>query len=392
MLGHLCRLGAAARFGIRCKPVAKPVGDSSSTSAACGANLTTEAAMTQLVPDKVLVPRPVASSLAELLDGATVREPMDKTLDSLSGASFERVERDGQRLVLKHLHVHDDWVARATGDLVPRAMLVWRSGLLDVLPPCIDPAYVGVAAGLGAGGFGAAVLLRDVSDDLVPEGADPLEPEVHAQLVEDMATLHAHLWGWTDTIGLLPLANRVFELSPLTGDIEAELGSSDVVPPLIRPGWERLRRSGRAGELAWELLEDASPLLRGLESGPSTFVHGDWKAGNLATSASTAASTQSTDHRTVLLDWAVPGQAPGPVDLAWYLAVNCDRLPESKEATIERYRAALDAAGIDTEPWWDAQLALALILGFMQLGWSKDGDELAWWADRVESAEHVLGT
>jgi hypothetical protein len=346
--------------------------------------------MIQLVPDKVLVPRPVASSLEELLDGATLREPMDKTRDSLSGATFERVERDGQRLVLKHLHAHDDWVARATGDLVPRAMLVWRSGLLDVLPPCIDPAYVGAAAGLGAGGFGAAILLRDVTDQLVPEGAGPLDPRVHAQLVEDMATLHAHMWGWTDHVGLMPLANRALELTPVTGDVEAELGSTDAVPPLLRPGWERLRGAGRAGELAWELLDDPSPLLRGLESGPSTFVHGDWKAGNLATSTAASTATATADRRTVLLDWAVPGQAPGPVDLAWYLAVNCDRLPESKEATIERYRTALDAAGIDTEPWWDAQLALALILGFVQMAWSKDGDELAWWADRVESTEHVL--
>ena len=47
------------------------------------------------------------------------------------------------------------------------------------------------------------------------------------------------------------------------------------------------------------------------------------------------------DGRTILLDWAYPGSGPACWDLCWYLALNQARLPESKEATIERFRAAL---------------------------------------------------
>ena len=198
-----------------------------------------------------------------------------------------------------------------------------------------------------------------------------------------MADLHAAFWGWEDTLGLQPLSHRLYELSPLTGDVEAELGSTDEVPPLLRPGWERLRAEApAAGALAWALLDDPGPLLAPLSAGPQTLVHGDWKAGNLGS---------DPDGRTILLDWAVPGQAPGPVDLAWYLAVNCDRLPESKDAVLVRYRLALEERGIDTARWWDEQVALALIVGFVQLGWNKHGDELAWWSDRVVAAAAHLG-
>ena len=61
---------------------------------------------------------------------------------------------------------------RATGDLRCRPLVVWCSGLLDRLPASIDHAIVGVAEGLGRNGWGAAILMRDVSPWLVPEGDD----------------------------------------------------------------------------------------------------------------------------------------------------------------------------------------------------------------------------
>jgi len=65
--------------------------------------------------------------------------------------------------------------------------------------------------------------------------------------------------------------------------------------------------------------------------------------------------------------------------------VNCDRLPESKEATITGYRDALARHGVDVAGWFDRQLELALLGAFVQLGWSKTdgGPELAWWVERV---------
>src|SRR5438445_9216430 len=109
----------------------------------------------------------IAASHDELLEGA-VREPMTKPGDSLSGSHFERVVIDGEPYVLKHLHVDDDWIQRAQGDLVTKPVVMWRSGLFGALPSCFDHTIVDVAAGLGRNGWGAAILMRDVSFAMVP--------------------------------------------------------------------------------------------------------------------------------------------------------------------------------------------------------------------------------
>jgi hypothetical protein len=78
------------------------------------------------------------------------------------------------------------------------------------------------------------------------------------------------------------------------------------------------------------------------------------------------------------------------VDLAWYLAVNYDRLPISKHDTIAAYHDALRRYNIVTDGWWERALALGLLGGFVQLGWSKTGDELAWWVDLALQAAPLL--
>ena len=67
--------------------------------------------------------------------------------DGKSGSTLERVVIDGERFVLKHLHPDDDWTMRGFGDLGCRPVEVWTSGLLDAVPPTIDHAVVGAAAG-----------------------------------------------------------------------------------------------------------------------------------------------------------------------------------------------------------------------------------------------------
>ena len=144
-----------------------------------------------------------------------------KTGDSKSGSAFERVVLDGQPFVVKYLHCDDDWIQRGTGDLRCRPLLVWRSGLLDALPAAVDHASVGCASGLGRHGWGAALLMRDVGEHLVPEGDQPLPLDRHERFLDHIAGLHAAFWGWRDTIGLMPMSHRYFELSPLTAETEA---------------------------------------------------------------------------------------------------------------------------------------------------------------------------
>jgi hypothetical protein len=322
----------------------------------------------------------VAPSVAELLAGATSREPM-RAADSKSGARFERVVIGGERFVVKYLHVDDDWIQRGTGDVACRPALMWRSGLLRALPAVIDHAVVGVADGLGRHGWGAAVLMRDVGPWLVPEGDTPLAADQEDAFIDHMAAMHARFWGFSDEIGLMPLANRYLTFGHHLPGTEARLGSGEVVPVLVGRGWQRLRdlAPGIAGAVA-DLLAAPWPLVAALERLPRTLVHGDWKCGNLGT---------LPDGRTVLLDWAMPGEAPPLVDLGWYLAVNSARLSRAKERLVDDFRAALERHGVVCGPWWDAAVDLCLLGAFCQLGWNKaldgPGPELDWWQERVRA-------
>ena len=76
---------------------------------------------------------------------------------------------------------------------------------------------------------------------------------------------------------------------------------------------------------------------------------GDWKMGNLGRHA---------DGRTVLVDQAYPGEAPGLYDLLWYVALNRQRLPVTEGSDHRGLPAALEAPGVDTGGWFERQLGL----------------------------------
>jgi len=323
--------------------------------------------------------RPVASSVEELLAGATKREAM-LTADSKSGARFERVTIDGEPHVVKYMHVDDDWIMRSTGDLACRPVTVWRTGILDRVPSCIDHAVVGCAAGLGRNGWGTALLMRDMSPWLVTEGDDPVPLDQHLRFIEHMATLHASFWGWHDTVGLTPDLHRFTEFSRDNVILEEERDWPDLVPPLVIEGWERYPAvAGEVADSVLALTADPTPLSDALRSCPRTFLHGDWKMGNLGS---------GPDGNTILLDWAMPGEGCPTLELAWYLAINAAKLPQSKEDSAAAYRSALESLGVPTAEWWDRALDLALLAGSVWFGWEKalggPGPELSWWVERAE--------
>jgi hypothetical protein len=333
-----------------------------------------------------LSPRKVASSIDELLVGAIRREPF-LTSDSKSGSAFERVTMtDGEQLILKHVHVDDDWTMRFNGDVGCHPAQVWAAGLMDVLPERIDHAVVGVASGLGRNGWGAAILMRDMSSAMVPPGDDVLPVEQHRGLIDDMAAFSASAWGWQDDVGLVPLGTRWTWFNHSSLATEAERGWPEPVPKIASDGWGRFAERAPAAihRAIDDLRRDPSPLVVRVRETPLTFVHGDWKLGNLGTGA---------DGRTVLIDWTYPGEGPCAYELAWYLAVNRARMPMTKEDTITQFRDALGRNGIDTHGWWDRQLALALLAALVIFGWEKalgDDDELGWWCDRAREGIALL--
>jgi len=339
------------------------------------------------------------SSVAELIADATERTALAGAAGK-SGARLERVVIGGQPYVLKHLDLAEDWTMRASGCLRGAPLLAWERGLLARLPACFNQPIVGVApedggagrpASGGAGGGrapsgGCAVLMRDVTPWLVPVSDEPIGLDQHLRFLRHMAALHAAFWACGSECEVVPVMHRYLELSPWLATAEAAVGSAHLVPRLVAQGWPRLAEvAPAAAAVVTPLARDPGPLVEALEATPQTFVHSNWKLDNLGT---------DEQGRTIVLDWEQPGRGAPLSDLAWYLAINCRRLPQGKQDAIAAYRQALEEQGIDTEPWWDRQLALCLLGALVQFGWEKAlggyDEELAWWETQAVRAAPLL--
>jgi hypothetical protein len=318
--------------------------------------------------------RPV-SDLIETATDRTVVRPSD----GKSTSTFERLVIDGERYFLKRLSPATDWIMRVTGDRVHRPYLVWRSGLMDALPRHIDPAVTAMeVTGVGDEAM-LSILMPDVAELLVPEGDEVIALSQHRGFIEHLAELSQHLWGWTDSTGqMCTMAQRMHFFS--AANVASEMARPEPPGTIVAAssGWQLLAaRSPLLARVAASLHRDPEVVTEALGSTPVTFLHGDWKMGNLGS---------HTDGRTILLDWAYPGSGPACWDLVWYLALNRARLPESKESTIAAFESALRGTGLETSGWFETQLDLCLIAIMSTFGWEKalgDDDELRWWEQAV---------
>ncbi len=315
----------------------------------------------------------VAETLDELVAGATARSEV-RTADAKSGARFERLTIDGEPRFLKVLRAEDDWIMRMTGNTTNWEFQVWQAGIYQRWPESIDHTILGMALEGTGPSARLSILMDDCADDLVPSGDALLRPEQHAGFIDHMAAMHARFLGWTDDLGLADPARRFTFFAPEL--IAAELAADDVPGPIAvaDQGWGLLpERAPRLHELARSVQRDPDALAAALATTPSTFVGGDWKLGNLG---------RRPDGRTIVIDQAYPGAAAPCWDLTWYLSLNRARLPETKEATIGRYRDALERNGVPTDDWWDKQLGLSLLGMATVFAWEKavgDQAELDWW-------------
>src|ERR1017187_1322264 len=327
--------------------------------------------------------------VAGLLAGATERTVFTEA-PGKSGATLERVVIDGRRYVLKHLDLASDWTMRASGCLHGAPLMLWDRGILARLPDCFNQPIVAAAPVTRAGpppSGGCALLMHDVTPWLVPATDAPITLAQHLRFLLHMAALHASFWGCGSEFDVVPAMHRYLELSPWMAAAEAAAGSAHLVPQLVARGWPLLAAvAPAAAAVVTPLAHDPGPLVEALARTPHTFGHSNWKLDNLGT---------DDVGRTVLLDWEQPGRGAPLSDLAWYLAINCRRLPQAKETSIAAYRDALEGCGIDTEPWWERQLALCLLGALVQFGWEKAlggyDEELAWWETKAVQAAALLG-
>lgn len=319
----------------------------------------------------------VASTIEELIDGATDRVSVHPD-DGKSGSDFELLTLNGERMFLKVVSYDRDWIMRCSGNTDHWEYKAWCAGLYHRVPPEIDTAMVAMALDRTEATPRLAMLMRDISDGLIPAGDDPVPVALHEQLIDHMAAFHVAFWGWQDTVGLSPIESRFGFFSD--ANIERELATAEPPVPIVvaKEGWAALpRRAPRLNALVQAVRANPSLLGDKLRSTPLAFVAGDWKMGNLGSHA---------DGRSIVLDWAYPGASAPCLDLTWYLAINSARIPISKEDTIAAFREGLERRGVDTDGWFEPQLGWSLLGAMCMLAWNKslgDDDELAWWDDAV---------
>ena len=318
--------------------------------------------------------------VSEFLAAATDREAVDPS-DGKGGSSFERVTVRGQRYFVKRLSPATDWIMRVSGDTVHRPFLIWRAGLMDQMPACIDHTIVAMEVEGSGDTAVLSLLMHDVSEFLIPEGDAVVDPVTHAEFIDHLAQLCAAFWGFADTIGGLTTVSERLRLFSAS-NVARELAVADPPGTIVAAdaGWRALPdRSPALAGLAHAVHDDPTLLTDPLAEAGITFLHGDWKMGNLG---------RHPDGRTILLDF-FPGAGPACWDLCWYLALNRARIPESKEATIIRFRSDLERHGVDTAGWFERQLDLCLAAMMVVFGWEKalgPEDELHWWETAVSGA------
>jgi hypothetical protein len=301
----------------------------------------------------------------------------------------------GEHYILKRVSVDWDWQMRATDDHDCRAVALWQHGIFDRLPPEIEHGVIACARD----GTGWAILMRDASQYMLPYA--PIRKRHNEIFLEAMAALHAAFLDAPDLsdpgLNLCKLCHVYSVFGPQTGRREA--GGNDEVPQRILEGWELLPTvvAPDVADITLSLVNNPQPLCDALARYPHTLVHGDWRHANQGL------IRVEDRQRTILLDWQLATVGTPAIDIARYLGTNSALFPISKQACIAYYRRQLARRLGDRfdESWWQPQLALSLLGGFVQDGWAialkatrwqitahqRDHwqADLEWWSEQVRA-------
>jgi hypothetical protein len=326
-------------------------------------------------------PSAVAERLLSDLGDVVGREPL--THSGQAGGWIERVAfADGRSVVLKQVVPERDFQGRVAGVSAAREALMCEAGIFGRLPPEVDAAILAAAAEDGR----AVLVMRDVSRSLVG-AAGPLTPDQNSRFLDALATIHRTLAGERHE-SLIPLESYMSMTSPAR--LEPVLHGDDYIPKVMAVGWEVFAEAAPRDVVATVFAQhaEASPLAALLREGGSGVAHCDFRGANLALEPG----------RVVVLDWGLATEAPGVIDLAWYLFVNGWRIEASKEELIADYLARVG------DLYDERTLRLGLLGGFCWFGGLLSHEliesdatkrerarrELGWWCERIRQAAELL--
>jgi hypothetical protein len=297
-----------------------------------------------------------------------------------SGAGLERVRTaDGESYVVKRVTKESDLLHALLGGGPAREYLLWREGAFDRLPRGVTHAVVDAWCEDDT----TVIVMRDLGDRVLG-WEDRLTAEQTGWVMGRVAALHrAYLDDPPRAV--VPLGPVLDQFAPHR--IGAAAGTGNPLPALVRRGWTLFESlvPREVVDLVLGVLADVGPYAAALlAAGPATLVHGDLATVNMAFDGDDL----------VLLDWAMPVAAPGPLDVARFVAGCSSVVGLSREETLAAYRAAAGPAYDETA------MRLALLLGLVWLGWNKaldpvdhpdpetrarEREDLDWWVAQART-------
>ena len=308
--------------------------------------------------------------------------PLHKA-EAYSGSRFYRVEtndRAGPSYILKRVPPANGSAIPPLSNAINPTVSTWQYGILDQLPSGIEHAVVACSHD----DAGYAILMRDMSAGLMPEGK-PFTIADHTHFLDTMSALHAAFWSNSrrSEPNLEPLRSSYFFTMP-----GAEGWA--FVENYLEPDIANVVRT---------LLQNPQPLYDALLRYPPTLVHNDLWWANLGI-------VRGEHSRVVMFDWDFATLAPPAVDLAFYIGENTGYLPVSHDAVVEAYRSRLEQRLGDRfdERWWLPQVELSFLGCFLRRGkWillaasqstdeqrTRLDDELAWWSNYIRRGAQRL--
>ena len=177
--------------------------------------------------------------------------------------------------------------------------------------------------------------------------------------VDGLAAWHATWWGQAE-----PLAER-----GLTVSLGDEIYKA-VLPLVFAEGWDKLQAEMEVPKAIGAVAPDWSAamprLLDDLAEGPTTMVHGDFRADNLFF---------EDDGSVAAVDFQLIGTGRGAYDLAYFITQSIDPVAASthERALFDRWITALMAAGVPAgdldDAWEDYRKAALFCLAYPVVAW-----------------------
>ncbi len=193
------------------------------------------------------------------------------------------------------------------------------------------------------------VVMEDMADVRMVDQIAGMDIADAQQAVDELATWHAKFWGESQAL--------------VESGVAVSIGDPvypAVLPIVFAEGWEKFTAEA---DVPPEILEvgprwvDALPgLLDELVGGPTTALHGDYRADNILF---------ADDGSVVLLDFQLTGHGTASYDLAYFItqSLTADTASEHERALFDRWIAALIANGVpenETTGLWEKYRTAAL--------------------------------